>query len=260
MPAVRHSGRKGSDMKVTEILHGQHNQIRALFRRITAPNEAKDRPQLVDRLIGELQIHTRLEEMIFYPALREHTKRGEETVLESIEEHNIVDFLMAQLPAMDFQSERFLARVRVLQSLVEEHVSEEEEEMFKQAEKLGQEELERLGADMLVEIEEIHRVNELVVLLADVMGRMERWGGRWLDRSVGLPRRLASRLAPSRLLGLDQRAMWVTAIAAAAPRWLVEGAYDLVVRPNGTRGRGRIPTNGKRVPVETGGLQTELAA
>ncbi len=245
-------------MKVTEILHEQHNQVRALFRRITADNEAHERPQLVDRLIGELQIHTRLEEAIFYPALREHTKRGEETVLESIEEHNIVDFLMSQLPAMDFRSERFLARVRVLQSLVEEHVSEEEAEMFKQAEKLGQDELDRLGAEMLVQIEEIHRLNELVVRFTELTTRIERWGGRWLDRSIGLPRRLASRLAPSRLLGLDQRAMLVTTLASMAPRWLIEGAYELVVRPTG--GHARIPTNGRRVAVESGGLQTELAA
>jgi len=246
-------------MKVTDILREQHNQVRALFKRISATNDVRDRPQLVDHLIGELRIHSRLEEAIFYPAVRElDTKKAQETVLESIEEHDIVDFLMAQLPTMDVQSERFLARVRVLQSLVEEHVAEEEDQMFKQAEKLGTEELDRLGAEMLICIEEIQRVNELVARITEVTGRMERWVGRWLDASLGLPRRIASVFAPSRVLGFDQRAMWVAAIAASTPRWVVDGAYELVVRPVARNGRAHA--NGKRVAVESGGIQDELAA
>jgi hemerythrin superfamily protein len=246
-------------MKITEILREQHNQVRALFKRITAANEASDRPQLLDRLIGELRIHSRLEETIFYPAVRAiDTKKAEETVLESIEEHDIVDFLMARLPAMDMRGERFLARVRVLQSLVEEHAAEEEDQIFKQAEKLGAEELERLGAETLVRIEEIQRVSEVFARVAETTSRLERWGGRWLDASIGLPRRVASALAPSRLLGLDQRAMWVAAIAATTPRWVVDGAYDMLVRP--MAGNGRAHANGKRISIETGGVEAKLAA
>jgi hemerythrin superfamily protein len=244
-------------MKVTDILQEQHSEIRALFKRITAPNEAHDRPALLDRLLGELQIHTRLEEAIFYPAVRElDTKKAEETVFESIEEHNIVDFLVAQLPGMDLRGERFLARVRVLQSIVDEHVNEEEDQMFQQAEKLGQEELDRLGAVMLTQIAEIQRVNVLVTRMADAITRVERSAGRVLDATVGLPRRVASRLAPSRLLAIDQRAMWVAAIAATTPQWLVDGAYDLLAGSVG----GRPHVNGKRIAVESGGIQPELAA
>src|SRR5205085_10263325 len=177
--ARRISPAQEAAMKITEILHEQHNQVRALFKRITASNEVRERPALLDRLIGELQIHTRLEEAIFYPALRElDTKRSEETVPESLEEHNVVDFLVAQLPAMDLQSERFLARVRVLHALVEEHVREEEDQMFKQAEKLGDEELERLGAEMLTQIEEVQHVSEIVARLAETTSRVERVTGR----------------------------------------------------------------------------------
>jgi hypothetical protein len=245
-------------MKVTEILREQHTQIRTVLKRITSGHDARERPQLVDRLIAELQIHGRLEELIFYPALRElDTKKAEEQVLESVEEHDIFDFVVAQLPFMDFESERFLARVRVLQSLVEEHVVEEEDQLFKQAERLGQEELDRLGAEMLIRIEEVQRVTEVVARVAEITARLEKWGGRWLDYSIGLPRRLASTLAPSRILGFDQRSMWVAALAAATPRWIVDGAYELVVRPaalrNGRAGNGRIS-------VETAGLQPELAA
>jgi len=246
-------------MKVTEILREQHTQIRTLFKRITSGHDARERPQLVDRLIAELQIHSRLEELVFYPALRElDTKKAEEQVLESIEEHDIFDFIVAQLPFMDVESERFLARVRVLQSLVEEHVVEEEDQLFKQAERLGETELDRLGAEMLVRIEEIQRVTEIVARFAEVTARLERWGGRWLDYSIGLPRRLASSLAPSRMLGLEQRSMWVAALAAATPRWIVEGAYELVVRPAPAR-NGRA-ANGKRISIESAGLQPELAA
>ncbi len=88
-------------MKATDILQEQHREVQQLFRKITSGNDGQ-RPVLVDQLIAKLQLHTRLEETFFYLAIqRLDTKRAEEAVLESYEEHNIVDFLMAQLPALD---------------------------------------------------------------------------------------------------------------------------------------------------------------
>ena len=110
-------------MKVTDILHEQHNEVRALFKRITSHNghDGRERNGLVDQLISALQVHTRLEESIFYPALRElDTKKAEETVLESYEEHNIVDFILGgQAREFLWASENESPRWRQVQTAVE---------------------------------------------------------------------------------------------------------------------------------------------
>jgi hypothetical protein len=56
--------------------------------------------------------------------------------------------VLAELPQVDPADERFHAKMTVLSELVEHHVEEEEEEMFKLAKKLGEDELEALGERM----------------------------------------------------------------------------------------------------------------
>jgi hemerythrin-like domain-containing protein len=69
-------------------------------------------------------------------------------VLEAYEEHHVVKLLLAELPRVNPEDERFEAKMTVLSELVEHHVEEEEKEMFKLAQKLGREELEELGEQM----------------------------------------------------------------------------------------------------------------
>jgi hypothetical protein len=64
--------------------------------------------------------------------------------MEAVEEHGVVKLVLKQLPRVDPGDERFHAKMTVLQELVEHHVEEEEKEMFKQAEKLG-DKLEEIG-------------------------------------------------------------------------------------------------------------------
>lgn len=226
-------------MDAREILQQQHQEIRGLFKKITAGGgegksdgraddikDASERDALLARLTARLQLHTRLEETYFYPALeRLDTKIAEQTVLESYEEHAIVDSLLAQLPGIENRNERFLARVRVLQFLVETHIDEEESVMFEMAAKLGEEQLTALGERMLVYIAEIERLEQLVGRATEVARETERWAGRWFDRGMALPRRAIGQLAPTRLFRLEERSQWIGALAARAPTWLVDGAF-----------------------------------
>jgi iron-sulfur cluster repair protein YtfE (RIC family) len=103
----------------------------------------------MDQIANELKIHIRIEEEIFYPAVREiGTAKAEEMVDEAYEEHHVVDLVLAELPNVDPEDERFAAKMTVLSELVEHHADEEEKEMFKSAERLGDDELEALGERM----------------------------------------------------------------------------------------------------------------
>jgi len=246
-------------MKATDILREQHVSVRSLFKKILSTSDRDQRSSFVDWLIAQLEVHTTLEGRYFYPAIQTlRTRRTDEMVLESYEEHSLVDLILAQLPMMDQMSDRFEARVRVLQSLVEQHVAEEEEELFKQAERLGEEELDALGRKMKEEIEEIERVNELVIRARTAAERTESWAGRYLDMSLGLPRRAVSVLAPSRVLRLDQQRRWVAYIAQRLPRWMVDGLYDAVVG-NGKRLAERVDRRPRLAERQEIMPQTEAA-
>src|SRR5262249_44618971 len=103
---------------------------------------------------AKLTLHTKIEEEIFYPALREvPSKKAEEMVLEAYEEHHVVKLVLAELPKVDPEDERFEAKMTVLEELVEHHVEEEEDEMFKLADKMDEDELEALGERLTEEAE-----------------------------------------------------------------------------------------------------------
>jgi hypothetical protein len=223
-------------MTTLEILRAQHRDVLAVFKRITGGNGT--RATLVDEVSGKLRLHSRLEETLVYPTLHAHgTKRVQEMIMESYEEHRIVDFLLAQLaPRADVEMEMQHARVRVLQSLVEEHIEEEEAEVFKHVEELDDAVLRQLDERMQSELDEVQRVDELLGRAAGVARRTEQWAGSLLDASLGLPRRAVSAFAPSRWLRPDHRYVLAARIASSVPRVVVDSLYDAVT---GRGGHGR---------------------
>ena len=128
-------------MKATDVLKKQHREVRALFKQLDRTEDPTERRRLLDDVTDALKSHSELEEEIFYPALRESgAKKAEELVLRALEEHHVVDLLLAETPDVDPEAENFPAKMRVLQELVEHHIEEEEAEMFELASRLGEEE------------------------------------------------------------------------------------------------------------------------
>jgi hemerythrin superfamily protein len=136
-------------MKATDLLKKQHREVKALFKKVENTEDSRGRKQLLEQITQALEMHTRLEEEIFYPAVRGlETRKAEEMVAEAFEEHHVVKLVLKDLPSVDPQDERFEAKMTVLSELVEHHADEEEEEMFKTAQRLGDDELKALGEQM----------------------------------------------------------------------------------------------------------------
>lgn len=136
-------------MKATELLKRQHREVKGLFRETKKSSGAKARRSGMEKIASNLLAHMAIEEDIFYPAVEEiGTKKTEELVPEAYEEHHVAKLVLAELPKVDPDDERFEAKMTVLEELIEHHVEEEEKEMFKIAEKLGAERLTDLGAEM----------------------------------------------------------------------------------------------------------------
>jgi hemerythrin superfamily protein len=136
-------------MKAIDLLKKQHKEVKALFKKIEKTEDARQRRQLMNEISSALEAHAAIEEEMFYPAVKElGTKKAEEMVAEAFEEHHVVKLVLADLPNVSPDDERFEAKMTVLSELVEHHVEEEEKEMFKLAGKIEDEELEDLAERM----------------------------------------------------------------------------------------------------------------
>ncbi len=88
--------------------------------------------KLVDSMIRELSQHAAVEEQFFYPVARREVPQTSDDVLESMEEHHIVKWILSELVQLKPDDERFDAKVTVLIENVRHHVREEEQDLFPQ--------------------------------------------------------------------------------------------------------------------------------
>ncbi|MFN2532573.1 MAG: hemerythrin domain-containing protein [Pyrinomonadaceae bacterium] len=135
-------------MNAFTLLKADHQKVADIMEKIDATTErgVKTREEQFTRLKQELDIHTKIEETIFYPALEESNETRDIT-LEAFEEHRIVKQLLAELEKMSKDDEQWTAKFTVLKENVEHHVEEEEGELFKKARKvLSDEDIQNLGA------------------------------------------------------------------------------------------------------------------
>lgn len=105
----------------------------------------------MQKIALELQVHTTIEEEDFYPAFKQAGSKDELKMYhEAKEEHRAVEALvLPDLLGTDPGTVEFSGRLKVLKELLEHHIEEEEEEMFKDAQKLmSKEELTTLGKQM----------------------------------------------------------------------------------------------------------------
>ena len=134
-------------MNAFTLLKADHKKVAGILEKIDSTTErgVKTREDLFTQLKTELDVHARIEEEIFYPAL-EDAKETREITLEAFEEHRLVKQLLSELEKMDKGDEQWTARFTVLKENIEHHVEEEEGEMFPKARKvLNEAEAEELG-------------------------------------------------------------------------------------------------------------------
>ena len=137
-------------MNAFQLLKQDHQTVSGIFQQLepTTERAEKTRTELFAKLQEELDIHAKIEESVFYPAIKQAAETRE-IVLEGFEEHHVVKMLLKELEAMPVDTEEWAAKLKVLQENVEHHVEEEEQEMFQKARQvLSEEEINTLGARM----------------------------------------------------------------------------------------------------------------
>ena len=136
-------------MDAVQLLTADHNRVRGLFaqaREAEEANKTETLQELAGKIFIELDIHTRIEEEIFYPEVRAASDELRELVAEGLQEHHVVDQLIEEMKALDPSDENWSAKLTVMMENVEHHAEEEEDEMFpKVRSTFGQKRLDPLG-------------------------------------------------------------------------------------------------------------------
>ena len=159
-------------MDALTLLERDHQKVKKLMGDIekTTERAVKTREQLFNKLVEELTIHEKIEEQIFYPAVKERatSKKLEDLIDESYEEHHFVDIVKAEIENTPFAADAWAAKFKVMMENIEHHAFEEEEgEMFPKVRRaFKKDELEDLGA----------RMEELKEQLMDILPSEEPTG------------------------------------------------------------------------------------
>jgi hemerythrin superfamily protein len=141
------------------LLTADHDKVQELFKQfdeikdVTDARGLQEKQRIVAAACAELTVHTRLEEEIFYPAVRGIIDDAD-LMNEAQVEHDGAKALIGQLGDMTAKNEMFNAKFTVLAEYVKHHIKEEQTEMFPKV-RSGDVDLVQLGQRMAARKQEL---------------------------------------------------------------------------------------------------------
>jgi hemerythrin superfamily protein len=125
------SQKASSQQDAISLLVSDHKEVKTLFKQFEDLSDRSkvSKKKIADQICAALILHTRIEEQIFYPAVREAIK-DDDLMDEAVVEHASAKDLISQIQEMDPGDDLYDAKVKVLSEQIDHHVEEEEKEMF----------------------------------------------------------------------------------------------------------------------------------
>ncbi|GAA2080241.1 hemerythrin domain-containing protein [Streptomyces albiaxialis] len=115
---------------VLELLVGDHRETERMFAAFEASRDPVRRRELVDLVVAGLERHSAAEEEHLYPVVRRVLPDGDEIAARELAEHAEVGRTIDALDGADPTDTAFARDVATLMRQVQEHVVEEENEVF----------------------------------------------------------------------------------------------------------------------------------
>jgi hemerythrin superfamily protein len=130
----------------TDMIRADHTRVLAVFHRYKADSSPAKKQAIVTMVCTALQVHARMEEDIFYPAMR----AAGSTLLDELEpEHEEMRSLIATLSGMQPADPQYDLTFMELMRAVIHHVADEETMLLTHAESVLGERLGELGTQMM---------------------------------------------------------------------------------------------------------------
>jgi hemerythrin-like domain-containing protein len=116
-------------MDILEVLKEDHKEVSQLLKKISRTRALKSREKIFVDMKQSVEIHSFLEQLIFYTALQDSPEN--EFVVESAQkEHQEIEYLLAELDSLPKDDEEWMPKFRLVKERIEEHVKEEESALF----------------------------------------------------------------------------------------------------------------------------------
>ena len=135
-------------MNVFTLLRRDHKKVSSIFNQIQQGFGQADTPErhrLFRDLKRELELHAEIEDLHVYRVFQQAEPTRDDAV-RALEAHREIKTLLDELEGASAYDHRWVPKFQDLQRLVEQHVSTEENEMFRKAEGvLTPQEAEELG-------------------------------------------------------------------------------------------------------------------
>jgi len=123
-------------MDIFRLIMADHAKVSDLFKQLRRQKgSSQNRQQLFAQLKEALELHAYAEEQVFYPALQE-VDVTEDLAFEAMEDHRLVRELLAELATSSIHTPEWNEQLEILEENVEEHVEEEETDIFDAAHQL----------------------------------------------------------------------------------------------------------------------------
>ncbi len=147
MNSVKKTVKNTLSPTVTDMIRMDHTQVLETFHQYEIDASPQTKKALVNTACLALEIHTQLEEEIFYPVMRNLTA-DTPIVNKSIPEHNEMRRLIVELRSMEPNNSRYDQTFMQLMRDVLHHVADEETTLLPDAERLLSNRLGELGVEM----------------------------------------------------------------------------------------------------------------
>lgn len=120
-------------MNIYDALKQDHEKVKDMLQKLQNGSSGdKGQEKLLSTLKQELDIHATFEEEVFYPAVAEREEAKEE-IADAIDEHDEAMSLLEELEEMDIGSSEWTEQVKTLSDALNQHIQEEETEIFEMA-------------------------------------------------------------------------------------------------------------------------------
>jgi len=142
------------------LLKADHRQVEEWFDEFEKTNSSAKKQKLATQICTALEVHTQIEEEIFYPACRE-VGIEEDMMDEADIEHDSAKKLIADIEASKPGDDHYDAKVHVLSEMIKHHVKEEEQRdgMFAKAKK-SELDLDALGEELQLRKDELMKARK----------------------------------------------------------------------------------------------------
>lgn len=144
-----------------KMLESDHRKVEELFADYKNEDDIENKKDLCEKICKELEVHAELEEQFVYPLIAKSSDEGREMIEHGRQEHEQMKELISKMKMGDEVSIDD-EMMEELESVVTDHVSEEESEVFPYADSKLKDELGLMLSAKMLAVKEKMKVEKMV--------------------------------------------------------------------------------------------------